>query len=428
MGASRRGRAVCNKATLSTDMNDSQRPVARLALEDGAVFTGHAFGAVAPVTIPGEVVFNTAMCGYQEALTDPSYRGQILTMTATMMGNYGVNADDVESGTPTVAGFVVREAARRPSNHRAVDDLDRWLAKAGVVGVAGINTRALVRRIREAGAMRGVISTNPDLSASDLVAQARAATPMAGQNLAADVTPDASFTWTEGLGEWRSARPETADDTPLRVLALDCGAKRNIYRHLADLGCVVDAAPLDISAAEIRERRPDGLFVSNGPGDPDAVSSAIEVLRSVAGEMPTFGICLGQQLLALALGGSTYKLKFGHRGANHPVRNVLTGRVEITSQNHGFCVDSESLGKFGGEVTHVHLNDGTLAGFRCVDRPVFAVQYHPESSPGPHDSAYLFDCFVASMRTGLVVDAAMMRAAQSGREAASIGAATAGAD
>ncbi len=392
---------------------------ARLALEDGTVFAGRAFGNVSTGASEGEVVFNTAMCGYQEALTDPSYAGQILVMTAPMMGNYGVAVEDVESSRSHVAGFVVRELSRLRSNHRAERGLAEWLGAFGIRALEGIDTRALVRRLRVRGALRGVISTNESQSDAELVEQARRSASMSGLNLAAGVSPDRCGGWSEDLGTWREPRvmgPELmVGDRPLRVLALDCGAKRNIYRHLTDVGCAVESAPHNLSAAEIRARRPDGLFISNGPGDPAAVEATIATLREVAGEIPTFGICLGHQLLALALGAKTYKLKFGHRGANQPVRNLLTERVEITSQNHGFCVEEESLRAVGAEPTHVHLNDGTLAGFRHREKPIFSVQYHPEASPGPHDSAYLFDCFVAMMRSGRPIDAETMRSAQIGR-------------
>ncbi len=384
-------------------MSDT-RPTARLALEDGSVFTGTAFGACTePCTSLGEVVFNTAMCGYQEALTDPSYAGQILTMTAPMVGNYGVSPDDVESGRPQVAGFVVRELARRYSNHRAQRDLSSWLEQSGVLGIEGIDTRALVRRLRLGGAMRGSLSCDGSRTDADLVDAARGSPVMTGRNLAAEVSP-------REAGAWEPAR-DAAGPRP-RVVAIDCGAKRNIYRNLVQRGCHVETLPLSIGADAIRERRPDGLFVSNGPGDPEPIHDAIETLRELAGEVPTFGICLGLQLLALALGARTYKLKFGHRGTNQPVRNVLTGAVEITSQNHGFCVDAASLEGLDCEVTHVHLNDGTVAGFRHRSLPIFAVQYHPEASPGPHDSAYLFDCFLELMRTRLPLDAATMQRCQ----------------
>jgi carbamoyl-phosphate synthase small subunit len=387
-------------------------PDARLALEDGTVFSGKAFGATNPPTsTTGEVVFNTAMSGYQEALTDPSYAGQILTMTAPMIGNYGIAEEDVESARPQVAGFVIRELANVHSNQRAVTDLSSWLAKAGVLGIEGIDTRALVRRLRQGGVMRGVISCDSSQSDSALIDLARHAAKMSGQNLAATVSPREAAEWSEGLGEWGNepSNEVATGNRSFQVLALDCGAKRNIYRHLVERGCSVKIAPHDLSADAIRRMKPDGLFISNGPGDPEAVTATIEALREVAGEIPTFGICLGHQLLALALGAKTYKLKFGHRGANQPVRNLLTGQVEITSQNHGFCVDPESLKGLDCEVTHLHLNDGTVAGLRHRSKPIFCVQYHPEASPGPHDSGYLFDCFLTMMATRRPITAAEMR-------------------
>ena len=386
------------------------------------MFTGRAFGACdSPITSTGEVVFNTAMCGYQEALTDPSYAGQILTMTAPMIGNYGVCGEDDESSRPQVAGFVVRELARLHSNYRAVGDLSSWLNEAGVLAVAGIDTRALVRRLRIEGAMRGVISNDASHSDADLIDLARSSPLMAGRNLVAAVSPDHVGRWTTGLGQWgiQTEVPNNGERT-MRVLALDCGAKQNIYRHLVELGCEVMSAPHNLTAQQIRELAPDGLFISNGPGDPAAVSETITTLREVAGEIPTFGICLGHQMVALALGGRTYKLKFGHRGANQPVRSLLTGRVEITSQNHGFCVDRESLAGIDCEVTHVHLNDDTVAGFRHRGKPIFAVQFHPEASPGPHDAWDLFHCFVLMMRTGRPLDAQMMGQAAGPRLSAAI--------
>ena len=370
----------------------------RLALENGAVFTGRGFGALVPAG--GEVVFNTAMCGYQEALTDPSYTGQILVMTATEIGNYGVAPEDVESDAVAVAGFIVRNHSRIRSNHRADDHLHRWLERAGVPGLEDLDTRAIVRMLRTEGAMRGVIEPDPSVSDADLVQRTRGLRSMSGCNLAAEVGAGAPGSFTENLGQWAGDVGMRAE-SPRVVVAIDCGAKRNIYRHLVERGCEVQFVPHDISAESLRARyrsgEVHGLFISNGPGDPAAVESTIQTLREVAGEIPTFGICLGHQLLALSLGASTWKLKFGHRGANQPVRNELTGRVEITSQNHGFCVDEESLASAGAEVTHRHLNDGTVAGFRHADRPIFSVQFHPEASPGPHDSSYLFDAFIRMM-------------------------------
>ena len=395
------------------------RPAARLALEDGTIFRGRAFGATADAsgrlpTITGEVVFNTAMTGYQEALTDPSYAGQILTMTAPLIGNYGVNEEDMESKAVQVAGFVVRELSRVMSNHRATVDLSAWLAKAGVPGIEGLDTRALTRRLRLEGAMRGVMSTDASLTNAQLVDLARSSPSMAGANLVTGVSASKPYGWNENLGVWAGMTdemPRGSHDRKRRVVAIDCGAKHNILRHLTERGCEVMVVPHDATAADIRKLKPDGLFVSNGPGDPAAVDATIAALREIAGEVPTFGICLGHQLLCLALGAKTYKLKFGHRGANQPVKNLLTGHVEITSQNHGFAVETESMAHADCEPTHLNLNDETLAGFRHRSKPIFAVQYHPEASPGPHDAAYLFDCFVLMMESRQPLTAEQMRQA-----------------
>jgi carbamoyl-phosphate synthase small subunit len=379
---------------------------ARLALADGSIFRGRAFGATGRgIVSVAEVVFNTAMCGYQESLTDPSYAGQILVATFPLIGNYGVNPEDVESQKVQVAGFVVRELARRHSNYRATASLSDYLGQQGILGLCEVDTRAITRRLRRTGVMSGAVTDDAHLSDADLVERARAAPDMAGQNLVPLVGCTAKQTWDETLGDWSPAKPGAG--RRYRVLALDCGAKRNILRNLSDRGCDVEVIPHDTPGAQIRARFDrgefDGLFVSNGPGDPAAVDQTIRTLREVVIDtpperaVPTFGICLGHQLLALAAGASTYKLKFGHRGVNQPVVSVQTGRVEITSQNHGFAVDPESVERAGGEATHFNLNDRTLAGFRLRDRPVFAVQHHPEASPGPHEAGNLFDRFVEAM-------------------------------
>ncbi|MBI4718424.1 MAG: glutamine-hydrolyzing carbamoyl-phosphate synthase small subunit [Planctomycetes bacterium] len=379
-----------------------------LALEDGTVLHGEGFGASG--TSVGEVVFNTAMTGYQEVLTDPSYCGQIVAMTYPQIGNYGVNDADVESSRPQVAGFVVRELARSPSNHRATRTLDEYLARSGVVGIQGVDTRALTRRLRVEGAMRGVISTEIT-DPLEGVGAARAAQSMVGADLVSKVAPREGCPWLDGLSTaFELARP--AAEVRRRVVAIDCGMKRQILRHLVDEGCDVQIVPPTTSAGAIVDFKPDGVFVSNGPGDPAAVTYAVSLLRSLIGRLPIFGICLGHQLLGLALGAETYKLKFGHRGANQPVQNVATRRVEITSQNHGFAIDVGSLERAGGVPTHTNLNDGTLEGFVHPDRALLAVQYHPEASPGPHDATYLFDCFAAMMSTGRAPSAQQMAEAQ----------------
>ncbi len=386
---------------------------ARLVLEDGTVFHGNAFGCAAPnSTTEGEVVFNTAMCGYQEALSDPSYAGQILVMTAPHIGNYGVTTEDVESVAVQVKALVVRELSRVHSNYRSNQSLSDWLTAHRVPGITGLDTRALVRKLRTQGALRGVVAIGTARSDAELVQQARAQPVMTGQNLASCVSPSARGSFAEDLGAWASHAATHMKKT-FRVASLDCGAKRNIYRHLVSRGCEVITLPLDSTAATIRALKPDGLFISNGPGDPATVGATIATLREIAGEIPTFGICLGHQLLALSMGATTWKLKFGHRGSNQPVRNLLTNRVEITSQNHGFCVDEVSLRAVEGQPTHRHLNDGTLAGFCHLRKPIFCVQYHPEASPGPHDSSYLFDCFMDLMHTRQPITAEVMEKHQS---------------
>ena len=384
-----------------TDSNDT---VARLALEDGSVFDGRAFGDLTPRTTDGEVCFNTSLTGYQEILTDPSYAGQIVTMTYPLIGNYGVNEGDLESRAIFVRGFVVRELANVVSNFRATMKLEQWLAEHGVTGITGIDTRALTRKLRIDGAMNGVLSTLPPAEASDadLVDQAKQSAGLVGIDLASQVSQRQAMCWEKGLGDWEPIQghvPPMAENQ-FKVVAVDCGAKLNILRNLVHAGCEVTVVPNDAPAESILEKEPDGLFISNGPGDPAAVTTTINMLKQVHDKLPIFGICLGHQLLSLSLGAKTFKLKFGHRGGNQPVQNLHTQKIEITSQNHGFAVDTDSLANIGGEPTHVNLNDNTLEGFRHKDLPIFAVQYHPEASPGPHDARYLFGCFTEMMRTG----------------------------
>ena len=378
-------------------------PAAALALEDGTVFTGTLFGSRG--TVSGEVCFNTSMTGYQEILTDPSYRGQILCMTAPQIGNYGVNADDVESGAIQMAGFVVREASRMASNFTASGTLGDYLASAGVVGLAGIDTRALVRRLRMRGAMTGVLSSEV-LDAGELVARARSAPALVGRDLVREVMPADEREWIEPVAE--DARPllqpteggvmpVVAAPGPSRhVVALDYGMKWNIARHLTSQGCRVTVLPGNATPDEVLGHEPDGVFLSNGPGDPEALGPCIETVRALVGRVPIYGICLGHQLLALACGARTFKLPFGHRGANQPVMDLETGRVEITSQNHGFAVDESTLPR-DLVVTHRNLNDGTIEGLRHATAPAASVQYHPEAASGPHDSAHLFARFRAMM-------------------------------
>ncbi len=411
-GSARAANTTPNPLHFENMVSSSTHTPARLVLADGTVYRGSAFGAV-EASAAGEVVFNTAMTGYQEALTDPSYAGQILVMTAPMIGNYGVAREDVESDRPQVAAFVVRELSRMRSNFRSYMELPQWLAQHGVPGIQGVDTRAIVRRLRTAGVMNGLISADSSKSDAELIELARAIPSMSGMNLAAQVSTREQGMWQDLHGD--AVQDAPAEGRPFRVAALDCGGKHNIYRHLAQRGCEVVLLPHNASMEQIQELKPDGLFISNGPGDPAAVAETVATLRQAAGEVPTFGICLGHQLLALALGAKTYKLKFGHRGANQPVRNLLTGAVEITSQNHGFCVDERSLRDAGCEVTHRHLNDETVAGFRHLSKPIFAVQHHPEASPGPHDAGYLFDCFLEMMRSARPLDADMVRSAREGR-------------
>lgn len=355
---------------------------ALLALEDGTVFHGNTFAGEGEVS--GEVVFNTSMTGYQEVLTDPSYKGQIVTMTYPLIGNYGINSEDIESSGIQVEGFVVREYEPVPSNWRAEQTLAYYLNQQGIVGIEGVDTRALTRHIRLAGAMKGVISTS-DLDSSSLIKKAKASPGLVGMDLVKGVTCQKPYEWAQENG----AR--------FRVVTFDCGMKFNIARSLAQRGCHVTVVPAHTSAEEIRTMNPDGIVLSNGPGDPEPITYVVDTIKRLIPDYPIFGICLGHQMLGLAFGGKTYKLKFGHRGANHPVKNLFTGKVEITSQNHGFCVDVESIKDPDVEITHINLNDQTMEGMRHRKLPVFSVQYHPEASPGPHDASYLFDEFIGFM-------------------------------
>jgi len=384
---------------------------ALLALADGTVFTGCAFGAEGEAV--GEVVFNTSLTGYQEILTDPSYKGQIVTMTYPEIGNVGVNPEDVESRQPFVEGFIVKEYWERQSNWRAQQSLGQYLKEHHIVGIQGIDTRALVRRLRDYGAQQGVIST-VDLDPQRLVAKARAVPSLVGRDLVKEVTCAQPYDWQHGRWELGKGYKEESSKLqvpssesgdqpqvsslkpPFFVVAYDYGIKFNILRNLVEMGCRVRVVPACTPAAEVLDLKPDGVFLSNGPGDPDAVPYAKENVAALIGKVPMFGICLGHQLIGLALGGRTYKLKFGHRGGNHPVMDLATRKVEITTQNHGFCVDVNSL-QGRAEITHMNLNDNTVEGLAHKEYPLFSVQYHPESSPGPHDADYLFHRFAALM-------------------------------
>jgi len=362
-----------------------------LVLEDGAIFRGRSFGSDGESL--GEVVFNTSMMGYPEILTDPSYRGQMVCMTYPLIGNYGINPEDFESRRIFLNGFIVKECSRLASNYRSKITLPQLLQEAGIVGIEGIDTRRLVRHIREEGAMKGVISTI-DLEVESLLEKVRSSAGLIGRDLVSEVTVDEPYEWHEPLRDRHTRNPEFS------VVALDLGIKFNILRSLVTSGCKVTVVPAYTSAEEILAYDPDGIFLSNGPGDPSALISIIEEVKKLIDRKPVFGICLGHQLLVHAMGGSTYKLKFGHHGGNHPVANLEQGQIEITVQNHGFAVDMDSAEGLPLKLTHINLNDQTVEGLSHMELPVFSVQYHPEAGPGPHDSRYLFEKFTDLMRTG----------------------------
>ena len=353
---------------------------AKIALEDGTIFNGFSFGA--PGESYGEVVFNTSLTGYQEILTDPSYKGQIVTMTYPLIGNYGVNAEDAEARKPFAEGLIVKECSRIASSWRSQQRLDEYLIDNNIMGIEGVDTRALTRHIRLQGAMKAVISTE-DSNDKSLVEKAKASPNLVGRDLVKEVTYEQTHTWNVG-GKYK-------------VVVVDCGAKYNILRRLEEVGCRVFVVPAHTTAEEILNEKPNGVMFSNGPGDPSAVPYVYETLKNLLGKVPIFGICLGHQMLGLALGGKTFKLKFGHHGGNHPVKDLKTGRIHITVQNHGFCVDPDSLNKDDIEVTHINLNDHTLEGMRHKKLPVFSVQFHPEYGPGPRDAKYLFGEFIKLM-------------------------------
>ncbi len=361
-----------------------------LVLEDGTVFQGQSFGAEGECY--GEVVFNTSMTGYQEIITDPSYKGQIVTMTYPEIGNYGVNLEDKESRKVFLEGFVVKEYSKIYSNWRARESLSDYLKQSNVPGIEGIDTRKLTKLLRTKGAMKAIIST-VQFDPKILINKVKTSPGLLGRDLVREVTNPEIYQWHTRTQDWLTI-PALKK---YKVIAIDCGIKYNILRLLESMGCEVTVVPAQTSASAILAINPDGVFISNGPGDPEPVTYVIETVRNLLGKKPIFGICLGHQLLGLALGGKTYKLKFGHHGANHPVKNLATGKIEITAQNHGFCVDINSLNKEDIEPTHLNLNDNTNEGFRHKKYPAFCVQYHPEASPGPHDSRYLFDEFINLM-------------------------------
>ena len=363
-----------------------------LCLEDGRTFLGESFGAQGETT--GEVVFNTSLSGYQEVLTDPSYKGQIVTMTYPLIGNYGINDEDSESERPQVEGLVVRELSSLPSNWRSQKTLDQYFKEYSIVGIQGIDTRALTKHIRDAGAQLGIIST-VDFDSQSLREKLEKAPQYGGRDLVKEVTCPQPYAWKQGTWSFPKDRRNSSRQIGDRfnVIVYDCGVKRNILRHLVDEGCDVTVVPASFPAEEVLGLRPQGVCLSNGPGDPAAIPYVIDNVKKLIGKLPIMGICLGHQILGLALGGKTYKLKFGHRGGNQPVKDLATGKVAITAQNHGFCVDLETLDTRDVFLTHINLNDQTLEGFRHKQLPLFSVQYHPEASPGPHDASYLFKQF-----------------------------------
>ncbi len=366
-----------------------------LALEDGSVFEGTAFGA--PVERSGEVVFNTSITGYQEIFTDPSYSGQIVVLTYPQIGNYGASGEDNESARPHIEGLIVREFSPIASNWRSSESADRFLKENGVPIGANMDTRKLVRHLRSRGVMRGVLS-NIGTPAEALIEKARNSPSMIGLDLASRVSTSTSYEWDQPVTACSPSERLSEADQIYHVIAYDFGIKRNILRRLVQTGCRVTVVPAGTKAEDVLAMKPDGVFLSNGPGDPEPLEFQTAQVRTLLGRTPVFGICLGHQMMGLAMGGKTYKLKFGHRGGNHPVLNKITGKVEITAQNHGFAVDPDSLNTSDIDLTHINLNDQTLEGFRLRSDPAFCVQYHPEAAPGPHDSLYLFDDFIQLMK------------------------------